>query len=192
MEKQEARRQVREAIARLLPDEREQKEAAIRGRLFALDAFLGARQVILYVTIPGEEIDTFPIIERLLGEGRRVFAPRVLGAAGEMAFCEVPAIGALNPGAFGILEPPDGHAAEPAEIDFVLVPGLGFDRALNRLGRGGGFYDRFLADPQLHAVKCALAYDCQILDELPHDAHDRPVDILVTESGVLARQADAC
>ena len=187
MEKKEARRQIRQAIARLSREERGRKERAILPRLFELEAFRNARRVALYITIPDEEIDTLPIIARLLRTGCDVYAPRVLDAAGRMIFCPVTSTDALQPGPFGIPEPPEGPAAEPGRIDFVLAPGLAFDRALNRLGRGGGFYDRFLADPQLRAVRCAVAYDCQLLDDLPHDSHDQPVDILISESGVLRR-----
>ncbi len=91
----------------------------------------------------------------------------------------------LVPGVFGILEPRGSEVVEPGAIDFVLVPARGFDRAGNRLGRGGGYYDRYMAHPDFRAIRCGIAYSAQVLPAIPHDAHDLPVHVLVTESGVL-------
>jgi len=90
------------------------------------------------------------------------------------------------PGVFGILEPAGSEIVEPGSIDFVLVPARGFDRSGNRLGRGGGYYDRYMSHPDFHAIRCGIAFAAQVLDAIPHDAHDLPVHILVTEEGVLA------
>jgi 5-formyltetrahydrofolate cyclo-ligase len=91
----------------------------------------------------------------------------------------------LAPGVFGILEPAGNETVEPGSIDFLLVPARGFDRQGNRLGRGGGYYDRYMSHPDFRATRCGVAYSAQVLDAIPHDAHDLPVHILVTESGVL-------
>jgi len=74
------------------------------------------------------------------------------------------------------------------DIDLVIVPGLGFDRQGNRLGRGGAYYDRFLASPGMHAKKWAVAFAEQILDAVPHDDKDIPVDAIITDAGILRMQ----
>ena len=87
----------------------------------------------------------------------------------------------LAENSLGIREPVSGVPIPTSMIDLVIVPGLGFDEKGNRLGRGRGFYDRFLAHPQLRAVKCALAFEEQLCPEVPCDPLDVGVDILVTD-----------
>jgi len=96
----------------------------------------------------------------------------------------------LAPGVYGILEPQSSEVVEPGAIDFVLVPARGFDRHGNRLGRGGGYYDRYMSHPDFRALRCGIAFAVQLLDTLPHDEHDLPVHLLLTEGGTL-RFADA-
>ena len=85
----------------------------------------------------------------------------------------------------GIREPAGGEAWPIEQIDLVVVPALAYDRSGNRLGRGGGFYDRFLAQPALRAVRCGLAFSKQVVQELPVGPNDHPVDLLVTDAEVL-------
>jgi 5-formyltetrahydrofolate cyclo-ligase len=91
----------------------------------------------------------------------------------------------LMDGQFGILEPkPDAvRPIDCDQIDAALVPGLAFDETGNRLGRGMGYFDRILQD--LRGVKIALAYDFQIVSEVPKEAHDAPMDFIVTEKRVM-------
>jgi 5-formyltetrahydrofolate cyclo-ligase len=82
-----------------------------------------------------------------------------------------------------IREPvPECPEVPPAELDLILVPGLGFDRSGRRLGRGGGFYDRFLAEPSLRAIRCGVLFDAQLVDQVPAEPHDILVDYLATPS----------
>ena len=71
------------------------------------------------------------------------------------------------------------------DIDFVVTPGLGFDRKGNRLGRGGGYFDRFFSNDTLRAVKCGICFSEQIVDEVPMDETDIPVDMLITDKEIL-------
>jgi 5-formyltetrahydrofolate cyclo-ligase len=90
----------------------------------------------------------------------------------------------LVPGPRGVCEPPaTAETSDPGEIDLILLPGLAFDGGGGRLGRGGGFYDRFLADPSLRAVMVGVCFDRQIVDTpLPTESHDIPVHLVVSES----------
>ena len=89
-------------------------------------------------------------------------------------------------GAFGIPEPDPARSAEipPEELDLVLCPCTAFDGAKNRLGMGGGYYDRFLPRCS-RAVKAAAAFDCQRSDQVPMDSRDQSMDLVITESQVL-------
>ena len=87
----------------------------------------------------------------------------------------------LEPGTLGIPEPaPDCPEVEPEAVDWVLVPGLAFDAAGYRLGRGAGHYDRLLPTLRPDAPRWALAFDCQWVDDLPVEPHDVPLDGIVS------------
>jgi 5-formyltetrahydrofolate cyclo-ligase len=156
----------------------------IVSHLEALPVFQQARVVHTYVAWRNE-VDTHDLIRRLSQGGRRVAVPKVETATGQLRHYFIADFSGLQKGAFGILEPspdPDRLAAPP-QFDLVLVPGLAFDRAGNRLGMGEGYYDRFLIE--VHAPKIALAYDFQLVEKLPAEAHDQCVDIIVTEKEVI-------
>jgi 5-formyltetrahydrofolate cyclo-ligase len=90
----------------------------------------------------------------------------------------------ISVGDYGIREPAKGVPVPLPDIDLVVVPGLGFDEAGNRIGRGRGFYDRFLAHRGWHGVASGLAIEDQVVDEVPMHEHDTPVDMLVTDAKV--------
>jgi len=110
--------------------------------------------------------------------------PRVEDGTLRLAFHRVDGPGDLAPGAFGIPEPdPQAPIVPLASIELVVVPGLGFDPRGYRLGWGKGYYDVTLADCT-HALKVGLAFECQVVPEVPTDWNDVPMDIIVTENGM--------
>jgi 5-formyltetrahydrofolate cyclo-ligase len=143
--------------------------------------------VLLFLSMKNE-IDTGPLLEAALEAGKKVFAPRVEGE--DLAFYRVlsPA-GPWEAGPFGIREPPPAAGLSPEDFPaLILVPGLGFDRRGKRLGRGRGYYDRFLAslDRQILPFTAAgLCLEAQVLPEIPADDRDRKMDFLCTATGVL-------
>ena len=162
-------------------------DAAIHKVLASFDIFAEAPLVLAYVSF-GAEVDTRALVARLLREGRRVAVPRCNEAEHTMDFCEITCLDELSRGAHGILEPaPAAPALVTEELagSVCLVPGLVFDADGYRVGYGGGYYDRFLAF--YPGDKIALARTTQVSSNpLPHDAHDVPVDFLVTETSVWA------
>jgi 5-formyltetrahydrofolate cyclo-ligase len=155
--------------------------SAVQDRLLGLDEFRRARLVHAYVGAKANEARTDRILAETLRTGRRLAVPRVEGD--RLAHHEIRSTAQLVASRFGLLEPDrSAPLVDPGEIDLVVVPGLAFDRAGNRLGFGKGYYDRFLRD--VRGVKAALLYTLQLLDEVPADEHDVPVDLLVTEKGV--------
>ena len=114
-----------------------------------------------------------------LAEGKTLLCPRVVGP--ELETRRVASLDELAPGYRGLLEPDPAHCEQirAESADLLLVPGLAFTEAGGRLGMGQGFYDRLLADAAAPAV--ALAFELQIVGELPTAVHDRPVDAIVTE-----------
>jgi 5-formyltetrahydrofolate cyclo-ligase len=133
----------------------------------------------------GSEIDTLPFNRALLDRGLALVLPRVERAAGGLVLYRVRDLDAdLVPGVWGIPEPDPLRCmvVPPAAVDWMLLPGLAFDRHGGRLGYGGGYYDRLL--PQLPALKrIAAAFECQIVDAVPRGPHDASMDLVITERG---------
>ena len=94
----------------------------------------------------------------------------------------------MSVGRYDIEEPADGEPWPADNIDLIVVPGLAFDTSGGRLGKGGGFYDRFLVQPGMHALTCAVAFAEQMIETVPAEPHDRRVDMLVTDEAVLRFQ----
>jgi 5-formyltetrahydrofolate cyclo-ligase len=181
MSKNEQRRLLRQRLAAMSDTQRAAASEQIVRRVVALDSFRAAQCVALYAALP-KEPQTRSIF---LQVAHRVVFPRVVGE--RMAFYQVRAWEELVPGAFGILEP-DPQCCVPvtaAEIDFVLVPGVGFDRERMRLGRGGGFYDRFLEELRPGVPRVGVFFACQELDRIASEAHDRKLDVILTENETL-------
>ena len=127
------------------------------------------------------ELDTRQMIQSFLKEGKRVAVPKVQGA--EMEFYEISDLSDCVSGAYGIPEP-IGNAAPVTDAGWILMPGLAFDPQGNRLGYGGGFYDKYL-EKHDNLVKIALAYDFQIISSVSAEIYDKPVDYIVTPERIL-------
>jgi len=172
-----ARRDAFEARARAAA------ERSIEARLVALPSLETAHVVHCYVGI-GSEVGTETLIRGLLMRGQRVICPRVKGQ-GELDHLEVTEIDSLVTGPMGLREPDVrwAVAADLAEVDVMLVPALAFDQRGYRLGYGGGYYDRTIRElnERGRAATIGLAFETQLVDELPREAHDQPVDLVVTE-----------
>lgn len=184
MEKKKARQIIRRAVQRLTPSERRQKSRAIRARLLALPELRTSKYIMAYLPM-NDEWDTRPLLADLISAGKRLYAPSATIKARLMTPIRLTSLQNLSAGAYGILEPDSEESCPVSKLDFLLIPGRAFDRHGNRLGRGAGFYDRFMAADDFNAVRCAGAFACQMLDDVPHDSHDLPVQIIVTENETL-------
>ena len=185
MEKAQAREHIKRAVSALSPCERARKSEHIKDALLQLPEFAGAKVVMLFASMP-DEVDTLPIISAALEAGKTVVLPKVLSRAKEMITCPIADLDKDTcAGVYGILEPTGDTAADIITIDFCLVPARAFDRLGGRLGRGAGYYDRFMADPAFRAARCGIAFSVQILDTVPSQPHDLPVHIIVTDDGVI-------
>jgi 5-formyltetrahydrofolate cyclo-ligase len=199
--KERTRRLVSSVLAELTPSRHRAASIALAQKLASLPQVRQARTLMAFLSLP-TEIDTWPIIRWAWREGKRVAVPRIEpGPAGAgtpiterlmvavlLAPADVPVAGdhpAVRPGALGILDAPEAPVVPPHEIDVVLAPCQAVDRLGNRLGKGGGFYDRFLADPQLRAARIVIAYHEQVLDQVPTAAWDCPVPMIVTDTEIL-------
>jgi 5-formyltetrahydrofolate cyclo-ligase len=162
-------------------DERARKSDAIWKRLAEVPDFQMAEQALFYISHMSEVDTTF--MRRLAREmGLTVCAPRSFPGSRAMQFYALPEDEPLVSGPYGILQPPDDlPPADLSKPSVVLVPGVGFDRQGNRLGFGGGYYDRWLVGDGRGLATVALAFDEQVLDAIPVKLHDVPVKTLVTD-----------
>lgn len=160
----------------LLPDsERQAEDEAVLGCLLNLHPLRNARRVFCFVS-HGDEIDTHALLNELLQQGKQVVIPGIRPEG--MIAVPFSDWSELHPGQLGILTP---ISSEPSneDIDVCITPGLGFTESGKRLGYGRGYYDRwFAAHPVNHRI--AIAYDCQVVEDLPADETDIPVTMLVT------------
>jgi len=168
----------------LPPAAREAASLAIAARLVELPAWRRARTVALHAPL-GAEVDTAELARLALAAGKRVAWPRIspAGPALEFACCGADE---LVPGPARALEPPPTAPAVPlGAIDLVVVPGVAFDASGRRLGRGRGHYDATLSRLGPGTARVGLAFDEQVVDRVPVEAHDVPLDAVVTGSRVL-------
>ena len=184
--KKKLRQHVRETLARIARPENHARSLQAIDRMVALEEFRAARIVMLYLPMP-EEVDTLPLAEACWQAGKVVLVPRCKMNPRTMDACRIDSLSeGLVSSYYGILEPHDGHVAwPPGQIDFIVVPGLAFDSRGGRLGRGAGFYDRFLAQTAGGCTACGIAFHEQLIDSVPVLDHDERIDILVTDKEVL-------
>lgn len=183
--KQMKRAMRREVLARrdaLTQTQRAEKSSAITERLLALPEIDDARTIMLFWSF-GSEVDTSPMIERLAAEGRNVVLPRI--DSGEALPVTYRPGDPVSETAFGAMEPSEGAVLDPERLDAVVVPGLAFDRGCNRVGYGGGFYDRLFRRARPDVAAIAVAFAVQLVDAVPVGHQDRRVDIVVTEDEVI-------
>ena len=167
--------------------------AAVAARVRSLPAWQRARCVLSYMAF-GSELDLGVLHQDLLLQGRLLVAPRVPAQGRALELRQVADLTQdLAPSRWGIPEPQPERCplVDPAQIDLVLVPGLAFDRWGNRLGYGAGFYDRLFLRLSPSTLRVACLQDVLLLDQVPAEAHDMPVDLLLTESMALVCQREA-
>lgn len=158
-----------------------ERSSAACGLLCEQPEYKQAEVVMVFLSTP-QEVDTSMIAQQAWRSLKSVLAPRVSWEQRRMLPIEIRSLTTdVHPGRLGLREPVAGLPVPVCDIDLIIVPGLAFDEQGNRLGRGGGFYDRFLAHPDQRAVSCALALEEQVVDSVPHGAHDVRVDLLVTD-----------
>ena len=179
--KQELRRQIRERLEAMTEPQRATASEEARWRLETQPAWREANTVLLYAPM-AKELDIWPLLEAALRTGKQAFLPRFERSKGNyIACCVVEPERDIQPGQFGIREPGQHCPEIPLNrLDLALVPGVAFDLHGRRLGRGKGFYDRLLA--AVRGKTCGVAFDEQIVTEIPVEPHDVLLNCILTPS----------
>ncbi len=184
--KVELRKKILARIRSLSEDEIERRSKNVARNISGLSIYKKSRVIMGYYPLKGE-VNLLGMFRKVLGQKKVCFPVIEQRRKNLIPYY----VGNLEEdfvkGPYGVMEP-DVHKATPAsvdEIDLVLVPGVAFGENKYRLGRGGGFYDRFLSQLDGHTAKVGVAMDCQIVPDLPVNlSHDQPVDWVVTETKV--------
>ncbi|MDA7951329.1 MAG: 5-formyltetrahydrofolate cyclo-ligase [Pirellulaceae bacterium] len=168
--------------------DREKRSQAIIDRLYTMPIYQRASTVLFYVDFR-EEVQTQGAIAEALNT-KRVAVPWSAGR-NQLSLFHLHSLKELTPGKYGVPEPllslreKKDRQVKPADLDLVLVPGVAFDRQGNRLGYGKGYYDRFLQACPKKVASVGLSFDCQVVDKVPADSLDVPLDFLITETKIV-------
>ncbi|MDI6822312.1 MAG: 5-formyltetrahydrofolate cyclo-ligase [Actinomycetota bacterium] len=161
------------------------KSKKIEERLFEMTQFKEAWTIMFYASFKSE-VRTESMIRKALALGKRVVLPILETQSGELDASRIQDFDQdLQPGAYGILEPKQTQPVDALEIDMVILPGIVFDERGHRLGYGGGCYDRFLNKINPQTILVGLAYELQLVNEVPTAPHDIPVHKIVTEERII-------
>ncbi|MEO8201366.1 MAG: 5-formyltetrahydrofolate cyclo-ligase [Gemmatimonadota bacterium] len=177
------------AVREAEPD-RETKGLAIQHRLLSLPEFADSRTILSYIGVRSE-VPTGQIIRQCLQQGKRIAAPYVTKEGLRGAF--ITSEDELVPARFGLLEPADelrhdpDRVCEPDEVDLFVIPGVAFDSRGGRLGYGRAYYDRLLRKTKAGTRMIALAFQCQVIPEVPMTGTDVYIPIILTEKNLYRR-----
>ncbi len=172
MTKSELRNAIRYRLQTLSPEARAEKSARLCKAIAATEAWQTAKTVGFFSPLPGEP--NVELLWAVLGE-RTVCYPRVVGD--DLIFIRVPDRSALITSRWNLLEPPhrEDDCVPPGALDLILVPGMAFTADGHRMGRGKGYYDRYLAQPEIRATLFGVAFSEQQVPTLPMESHDIPM-----------------
>ncbi|MDW8033747.1 MAG: 5-formyltetrahydrofolate cyclo-ligase [Nitrososphaerota archaeon] len=190
--KDEVREVVLKRILSMTEEQKRDKSLKIISKLKQLEEYSRAQVIMTYVS-KNDEVDTIGLIREMLQSGKRVVVPVVYKKERELIPCEISSLEELSSGAFNLMEPkPDEcRIIDVNDIDLIIVPGRAFDRKCNRLGRGMGYFDRFLKKP-IKGKVIGLAFSEQVFDRIPFDENDVKVDIVITEHTIIRRRTACC
>ncbi|MGE7657696.1 5-formyltetrahydrofolate cyclo-ligase [Bacillus altitudinis] len=182
--KKELRLQTLAMLDQISAEEFNRYAALLHEHVLQLPAWKQAKTIALTMS-RGKEIPTMPLIEKAWEEGKTVCIPTCFPRTKEMVFYEYTPETKMKSSYFGLLEPDplESTAVHKEAIDLIIVPGVCFDQHGYRIGYGGGYYDRYLAD--YHGVTIALCLSLQQTRHIPAETHDIPVSMIVSEKGTL-------
>ena len=182
-EKKEIRKKIRNIADKNPKEELQWKNRLIEKNLYSLLEYINVKTIHIYLSSFCCEVNTFPIIKNFMEKNGKVIVPIVDEENHELLHSELKSSNGLKRSIFNIWEPEEKHIVNSNSTDLIVVPGVGFDLKGNRLGYGKGYYDRFLVNTD--TPKIALAYEFQIIDNIPTTNNDIPVNIIVTENRII-------
>ena len=186
MDKKSLRKKVLEKRSKLSKKDIIEYSEIIANKLYEMDYYKNAKRLMSFISFK-DEIHTHEIIKTSISEGKSIVVPITFPERKELKVSEVLDFSELEIGFYDILTPKEEFIrfVDPSTIDLILMPGVVFAKDGYRIGYGGGYYDRFLSKLDKKVMKIALAFDLQIVDTVPTESFDIPVDIIITEKRVI-------
>lgn len=185
MDKADLRRKLMDCLLAIPSKQRSEKSHKACRNLASIAEFRNASTIMMFVSLP-HEVDTSEAILHAWQLGKAVAVPKISWQQRHMIPVQINSLETgFSTSASGLKNPISGLPVPFGDIDLVVTPALGFDKKGNRLGRGGSFYDRFFANPELKAERCGFAFAEQLLESIPVAEHDMPVEILVTDEEII-------
>ena len=179
LEKKQIRADIKKLKSTLTNNEKEVASNAVFTKLVKLQVWNNAKNILLYHSLP-DELQTVTFLEQI--KGKNIFLPKVVGDS----LIVLPySKNELQKGAFSILEPLGNLDIKPNYLDLIIIPGIAFDKDLNRLGRGKGYYDKLLK--QSNAYKIGVCYDFQLIEKIPTEKHDVKMDMIITPTNIIRK-----
>ena len=184
MDKAQLRRELMDCLLAISPQQRNERSRKACQNLVSMEQFQRASTVMMFVSLP-HEVDTSEAILHAWQLRKVVAVPKISWQQRHMIAVQINSLETgFSTAASGLRNPISGVPVPFAEIDLVVTPALGFDKKGHRLGRGGSYYDRFFANPELKAARCGFGFAEQLIDSIPVAEHDEAVDILVTDEQI--------
>ena len=184
--KQNLKSEILEKRKTLSKEEIKEKSSKVKENLYSLSEFKDSKNIMFYVSF-NNEVDTQKLIKELLSNNKTILVPFVQKNNPILQLSEIKDFNDLEPKTFGILEPKEDKIKKFGinDVDLVIVPGIVFDKSGHRIGYGYGYYDRFLKKLNKNVVKIGFAFEFQLVDKIPEEQHDVPMDVVVTEKRIL-------
>ncbi len=185
MDKAQLRSTLLKRLHEMPSEKRNEKSRKACLNLVSIEPFQKASTVMMFVSLP-HEVDTSEAILHAWQLGKVVAVPKISWEQRHMIPVQISSLETgFSVSASGLRNPIAGVPVPFEDIDLVVTPALGFDNKGNRLGRGGAYYDRFFANSRLKALRCGFAFSEQLVESIPVTEHDQPVDMVVTDEGIV-------
>jgi 5-formyltetrahydrofolate cyclo-ligase len=182
--KRELRKKLRQILDNLNSEELHDRSFQACHNLIETREYQHSETLMVFMSLP-REVNTSSLVHQAWRDRKRILVPKVSWEQRRMMAIEIDSLSDnMNQSQFGIREPTTGTPVPIDNIDMVIVPGLGFDTTGNRIGRGKGFYDGFLAHDDWHGIACGLAFSDQVIDSVPVIEKDITMNMLVTDKEV--------
>jgi len=172
------REKIKKQLRKMEFEQKLLRDEDIFNKIIKLDRFINARDIFTYVSFDNE-VDTKKLIQYSIENGKKVYVPKVEKGERRLRVFNIESESQLEIGSYNILEPENGVEVDKKKFDLLFIPGLLFTRDGFRLGRGEGYFDRFLSN--VSGYKIGLCYSFQIRENLPAESHDIKVDEVISE-----------
>lgn len=179
-EKIKLRKEIALLKGKMTPEELKMRSQEVFATLEALDIFQNAKNIFIYNSLK-DEVQTMEFISQWLSS-KNFYLP-VTTSEGDLFFRQYTSQDNLEPASLGIFEPQGENYTDYHKVDLIIIPGIAFDRKMNRLGRGKGYYDRFLHQTKIPRV--GVCFDIQLKEHIPSESHDIKMDYIISENEIL-------